>query len=220
MFTLNFRPIGLDDLFASFRSQYGDIFEVWFGNERTIILCHPKYMVKMHQASTISKYIKRFATFEGKEYGIVDNGVFNNNDIHGSWKLNRMVFSNALMRPKLDRDALQWTIDLVEEMESCWQKIGIIIDDNDVNKKSIDNEILNLPKWMVRFTYDMIYRVAIGIKGNALNSYTNNKCGLNNNENESNIIINSIQTYIEGAMYVRFLPKFVRDYFPFIRGII
>ncbi|CAG8470535.1 2661_t:CDS:2, partial [Cetraspora pellucida] len=221
VFKINGSVVGLDDMLRSLHSQYGDIFEMWFGSERIIILCHPKYMVKMHQASTKSKYMKRFSNSEGKEYGLVDSGVFNNNDVHGSWKFNRTVFSNALMRPKLDRDALQWTIELVEEMESCWSRVGIIIDENDFNKTSIkNNEIINLPKWMRRFTYDMIYKIAIGIKGNALNSYTNNLCDVENQETESNSIINSIQTYVEGTPYFRLFPKYVRYYFPYIRGII
>ncbi|CAG8785850.1 5290_t:CDS:2, partial [Gigaspora rosea] len=181
MFTKNFRPIGMDELLNSLNSQYGDIFEIWFGSERAVVLCHPKYMIKMHQTSTKSKYVKRFSGSDGKEYGLVDSGVFNNNDIHGSWKFNRMVFSNALMRPKLDRDALQWTAELVEELESCGTKL-----------------IINLPNWMRRFTYDMIYRISIGNKGDALYSYTNNLCGLNNYETESNSIIKSTQTYADG----------------------
>ncbi|CAG8844264.1 25803_t:CDS:1, partial [Racocetra persica] len=153
-----------------------------------------------------------------KEYGLVDSGVFNNNDIHGSWKFNRMVFSTALMRPKLDRDALQWTIELIEELESYWSRVGIIIDENDINKPSIENN--DLPKWMRRFTYDMIYRIAIGIKGNALNSYTNNLCNVDNQETESTSIINSIQTYIDGIPYFRLFPKYARYYVPYIKGII
>ncbi|CAG8565272.1 8426_t:CDS:2, partial [Dentiscutata erythropus] len=224
MVAINLRPLGMDELLQSLNSQYGDILELWFGSNRAVVLCHPKYMVKIHQTSTKSKYIKRFQNInnpDGKEYGIVDSGVFNNNDIHGSWKFNRMVFSNALMRPKLDRDALQWTIELVEEMESYWKRAGIIIDDNDMNKALIeDKEIINLPDWMRRFTYDMIYRIAIGTKGDALNSYTNKLCGLNTYETESNSIIKSTQTYAEGIMYFRLFSKFVRNYFPYIRGII
>ncbi|KAF0530594.1 cytochrome P450 [Gigaspora margarita] len=60
-----------------------------------------------------------------------------------------MVFSNALMRPKLDKDALQWTLELVKEIESCWKRTGIIIDDNNVNQALLENkEIINLPNWM------------------------------------------------------------------------
>ncbi|RIB10558.1 cytochrome P450, partial [Gigaspora rosea] len=221
MFTKNFRPIGMDELLNSLNSQYGDIFEIWFGSERAVVLCHPKYMIKMHQTSTKSKYLKRFSGSDGKEYGLVDSGVFNNNDIHGSWKFNRMVFSNALMRPKLDRDALQWTAELVEELESCWNKTGVIIDNNDVNKELIDNnEIINLPNWMRRFTYDMIYRISIGNKGDALYSYTNNLCGLNIYETESNSIIKSTQTYADGIMYFRLFLEYVRNYIPYLRGII
>ncbi|KAF0530593.1 hypothetical protein F8M41_012082 [Gigaspora margarita] len=88
-------------------------------------------MVKMHQTSTKSKYIKRFSSSE---------------------EVNRMVFSNALMRPKLDKDALQWTLELVKEIESCWKRTGIIIDDNNVNQALLENkEIINLPNWMCRF---------------------------------------------------------------------
>ncbi|CAG8658402.1 20226_t:CDS:2 [Cetraspora pellucida] len=211
----------MDEVLKLLHSKYGDIFEIWFGSERAIVLCHPKYMVKIHQTSTKSKYIKRFFRSEGKEYGLVDSGVFNNNDIHGSWKFNRMVFSNALMRPKLDRDALKWTIELVKEMESCWRRIGIIMGEKDVNKSLIENdEVINLPNWMRRFTYDMIYRIAIGIKGDALNSYTNNLFGVNNQETESNSIITSTQTYAEGIMYFRLYSKYVRNYVPYIRGIV
>ncbi|CAG8639983.1 5799_t:CDS:2, partial [Cetraspora pellucida] len=168
IFNLNGRPLGMDEVLKSLHSKYGDIFEIWFGSGRAIVLCHPKYMVKMHQTSTKSKYIKRFFRSEGKEYSLVDSGVFNNNDVH----------------------------ELVEEMESCWRRIGIIMGE----KALIENdEVINLPNWMRRFTYDMIYRIAIGIKGDALNSYTNNLCGVNNQETESNRIV---RRYLDNKEYL------------------
>ncbi|CAG8635861.1 6575_t:CDS:1, partial [Scutellospora calospora] len=81
-FKRNGRLLGITELFEYLHLKYGDIFEIWFSSERTIVLSHPKYMVKMHQASTKSKYTKRFSNGHGKEYGLVDNGVFNNSDIH------------------------------------------------------------------------------------------------------------------------------------------
>ncbi|CAG8721798.1 23890_t:CDS:2, partial [Gigaspora margarita] len=86
------------------------------------------------------------------------------------------------MRPKLDKDALQWTLELVKEIESCWKRTGIIIDDNNVNQA-----------------------ISIGNKGDA---YTNHLCGLNSYETETNSIIKSIQTYAKGIMYVRLFPEY------------
>ncbi|CAG8826976.1 7136_t:CDS:2, partial [Cetraspora pellucida] len=133
---------------------------------RNIVLCDPRYIVKIHKSSTKSKYMRRNLNTEGREYGLIDNGVFNNNNIH----------------------------ELVEEMESCWHRIGIIIgekDLNDVNETSIKNNELNLSNWM-----------------------------LNNQEMNQNSLITCIQTYIEGIIYFRLCPKFFRYYFPYTRRIV
>ncbi|CAG8558721.1 24524_t:CDS:1 [Gigaspora rosea] len=74
----------------------------------------------------------------------------------------------------------------------------ITIDDNNVNQALLENkEIINLSNWMRRFTYNMIYIIAIG---NHLTQIQNYLCGLNDHETESSSIIKSIQ---EGIMYFR-----------------
>ncbi|RIB21763.1 hypothetical protein C2G38_2175701 [Gigaspora rosea] len=83
----------------------------------------------------------------------------------------------------------------------------ITIDDNNVNQALLENkEIINLSNWMRRFTYNMIYIIAIG---NHLTQIQNYLCGLNDHETESSSIIKSIQEGIIEELRNDLLTSFI-----------
>jgi hypothetical protein len=202
---------GFDDWLNSLHKKYGDMYEIILAGQRLIVLCKPDLIENMNIPSTKTKYPIRLHNTEGfMEYGFDGVGVAFNNE-HKSWKYNRQFFSQAMMTPSFNYQAIEWTNELWNELESYWNNLG-------------ENHELDLIKWMRRFTNEMIFKVATGTKNDAIASYYNmiiNK-NINEKENEklkeSKHFIESIETYLEGLFYFFAFSKFIRDNLPFIRG--
>ncbi|GBB87956.1 hypothetical protein RclHR1_14450005 [Rhizophagus clarus] len=202
---------GFDDWLLLLHKKYGAMYEIILAGQRLIVLCKPDLIENMNMPSTKTKYpLKPYITEGFVEYGFDGIGLVFNND-HKSWKCNRQFFSQALMTPSFNYEAIEWTNELWNEMESYWNNLG-------------ENCELDLIKWMRRFTNETIFSFATGIKNDAVASYYNILVNNNNNEKvneklkESNDFVDSVETYIEGVFYFFLFNKFVRHYFPFIRG--
>ncbi|GBC09873.1 hypothetical protein RclHR1_09180007 [Rhizophagus clarus] len=201
---------GFNEWLMLLHKKYGDMFEIILAGQRLIILCKPDLIENMNVPSTKTKYPTRLPQTEGfLEYGFDGAGIGFNNDLN-SWKYNRQFFSQALMTPSFNRQAIEWTNELWNEMESYWNNLG-------------EDYELDLIKWMRRFTNEMIFKVATGTKNDAIVSYYNILIN-NNNEKEneklkeSKNFIESIEIFIEGLFYFFAFGKFTRNYIPFIRG--
>src|SRR5204862_44631 len=116
------------------------------------------------------------------------------------------------MTPSFNYQTIEWTNELWREMESCWNKLG-------------ENYELDLIKWMRRFTNEMIFRISTGVKNDAVSSYYNFIVESNSFKgkkeelvDESSNFVESIEVYIKGFIYIFTFSKFVRNYFPFVRG--
>ncbi|GBC41006.2 cytochrome P450 [Rhizophagus irregularis DAOM 181602=DAOM 197198] len=158
----------------SMYKKYGDMYEINLAGSRTIILNSTDLIESMNVPSTKTKYPFRFQPTEGsKEYGL------------------------AMMTPSFNHQAIEWTIELWEQMESHWNSLG-------------ENHELDLSKWMHRFTNDMIFRVSTGVKNDAVTSYYHTLILEDNNQSlsekekekdrESERFIQSIQIFIRGFM--------------------
>ncbi|RGB26450.1 cytochrome P450 [Rhizophagus diaphanus] len=191
------------------------MYEIILAGQRLIILCRPDLIENMNIPSKKSKYPIRLQNTEGlAEYGLDGVGVAFNNDLK-SWKYNRQFFSQAIMTPSFNYQAIEWTNDLWNEMDSYWNKLG-------------EDYELDLIKWMRRFTNEMIFKISTGTKNDAIASYynmlinnnnnNNNNNSLNEKLNESKNFIESIETYLAGMFYFFAFNKFSRNYIPFIRG--
>ncbi|CAB5367080.1 unnamed protein product [Rhizophagus irregularis] len=113
-----------------------------------------------------------------------------------------------------NNQAIEWTIELWEQMESYWNNLG-------------EDYELNLTKWMRRFTNDIILRIATGIKNDSVLSYyntliKNDNRNINEKEKkkieESESFIRSIEIFVEGMVVFFVFNKFIRRYVPFISG--
>ncbi|GBB96544.1 hypothetical protein RclHR1_02780007 [Rhizophagus clarus] len=201
---------GFNDWLISLHKKYGDMYEVTLAGQRLIVLCKPDLIENMNMPSTKTKYFLRPHNTEGfAEYGFDGAGIiFNNN--YESWRYNRQFFTQALMSPSFNHQAIEWTNELCNEMESCWDNLG-------------EDHELDLIKWMRRFTNEMIFKIATGTKNDAISSYyktliNDNKNSLSNEKlKESDNFVESIETYVEGIIYFFIFNKFVRQNFPFIR---
>jgi hypothetical protein len=99
-------------------------------------------------------------------------------------------------------------------MESHWDNFG-------------ENYELDLTKWMHRYTTEIIFKFSTGIEIDAITSYYNTLILEDNNNNlserekekvkESEHLVHSMATYIEGILLFFSLNKFVLHYVPFIR---
>ncbi|CAB5195392.1 unnamed protein product [Rhizophagus irregularis] len=203
-----------NDWLISLHKKYGDMFEINLAGQRTIILCNTDLIENMNIPSTKTKYpFRRYIVSEGfKEYGIDGTGIINNIDPK-SWKYNRQFFTQAMMTPSFNYQAVEWTNELWSEMESYWNKLG-------------ENHELDLIKWMHRFTNDMIFKISIGERNNSITSYYHTLVPESNDLdkkekgkiNESENFIQSFELLIRGAIYFFYFNKFMRHYVPFIRG--
>ena len=61
------------------------------------------------------------------------------------------------MTTSFNHQAVEWTIELWEQMESYWNNLG-------------EDRELDLPKWMHSFANEMIFRISTGVKNNSVHS--------------------------------------------------
>ncbi|GBC07861.1 hypothetical protein RclHR1_07730014 [Rhizophagus clarus] len=207
------REFEYNDWLMTMHKKYGDIFEINMAGKRIIVLCRIDLIKNMNITSTKTKYPFRNIQLEGAvEYGL--QGIASNNDLK-SWKYKRQFYSQAMMTPSFNYQAIEWTNELWNEMETCWNNLG-------------ENYELDLIKWMYRFTNEIIFRISTGVKNDSVTSYykkitlENNNITLNEKEigkiEESEKFIKSIDTFLKGIIYFVIFNKFMRHYVPFIRG--
>jgi hypothetical protein len=207
---------GFNDWLISLHEKYGNMYEIILAGERNIILCKQDLIENMNIPSSKTNYPIRFQITEGViEYGFDGVGIIFNND-YKSWRYNRQFFSQGMMTPSFNYQAIKWTNELCNEMEVYWNNLG-------------EDHELDLIKWMRRFTNEIIFRIATGVKNNAIASYYNkiileNKHNNSLNEkeieklNDTDDFVELIETYIEGVLYFFAFNKFTRHNLPFIRG--
>ena len=92
------KGLPFDDWFLALHKKYGDIYELYLGGLRVIVLCRDDLIENMNVSSiNKTKYPCRFDVVEGMEdYGTIGLGLVNNND-HKSWKYNRQFFTQAVL---------------------------------------------------------------------------------------------------------------------------
>jgi cytochrome P450 len=196
----------IDDWMLSLHKKYGDMFELFLAGKRTIFVCRADLIDSMNvPSSTKSKYPLRFEELNDglDEYGVNGIGVVSNNHVP-SWKFNRQFFSQSMMTPSFNIQTIEWARELWEEMESYWNKLG-------------EDYEVDLIKWMRRFTNEMIFRIATGVKNDNVASYYNTIIDKDSID-EGGKFVTAIDSFIKGFFYIVLLNKFTRNYIPFIRG--
>ncbi|CAB4376303.1 unnamed protein product [Rhizophagus irregularis] len=204
----------LGEWYKLLHKQYGDMFEVNYAGQRIVVLCRPELLENMNTTSTKTKYPIRFNNTEGLvEYGVSAVGVGHNN-VPKSWKFNRQFFTQAMLTPSFNHQAIEWTYELWKEMEIYWNKIG-------------ENQELDLGKWMHRFTNEIIFNIATGVKNNSVAAFYYTVVDpesiktLDKTEQAkmeySEEFVQSIETYMSGVGYFFVLNKFIRNNIPFFR---
>ncbi|CAG8550513.1 14243_t:CDS:1, partial [Ambispora leptoticha] len=77
---------------------HGEIFEIWIGPQRQIVLSSAELIEQLNVPSTKSNFIIRYAYHEGLEAWGTDTGITFNRNIE-SWRFNRKYFDYAVTNP-------------------------------------------------------------------------------------------------------------------------
>ena len=179
--------------------KYGDISEVYLGNERVIYLSKAEYLEKVYSCNTNTKYFPRIILKGTKELNM--NGLIFNND-YKSWKRIRKFVTQTLMSPKFLRGFTVNIQKLFEENEFRWNN------DND------GEIILNLSDWTKCFTTDITISTSTGQKSYCLASSNLKESEWTDVMKESRKVKNSVETYLKSLAFFSAIPKFIRFYFP------
>jgi cytochrome P450 len=200
------------------RKKYGDMFEIYFGPARFIMLSKYEYMTNMFDYSLNSKYMRRLPYIPAlNDLDISGKGIAFNHDIR-IWKYNRHFISRALLTPSFSNYAVTWIHNLVEEMMEFWKDAS---DDNGCYEA-------NLVDWSFRFTTDAITYLTTGKRIHSMQAYYNEslasqnkeskKLYNNNNTKDATKFFESIQFLSVGVYFFIIVPTWIRRHFPFIRN--
>jgi len=197
------------------REKYGDMFEIYFGPKRFIMLSKYEHIVGMFGYSLDSKYMRRVPHLTGlEELDIAGKGVALNHNVN-TWKYNRQFISRALLTPSFSAYAVTWTQRLVEEMMEFWKDAS-----NDDGCFETD-----LVEWAHRFTTDSITHFTTGKKIHAVEALhvellaSRNKKPkklTTNNLTNATRLFKSIRTLVIGIYFFIIVPSWMRNYLPFL----
>ncbi|CAH1761635.1 12842_t:CDS:10 [Entrophospora sp. SA101] len=179
------------------QKKYGDMFELYIGNQRTIWLCRADLVEKIHSSSTKSNFKLRNKNQQGLEEMDLSNGITMNNDLE-SWSFNRKFLINAALSPSFLKS---FTINLVKEnyfeMKNYWYKLNSEYKKVNTGKGNggDDDYIIDISSWLSRLSMDITLRTMTGKK-------------------ESENIVESLHRYVGSIIFFYFVPKFLRLYTP------
>jgi cytochrome P450 len=212
---------GFDDFVGyteRMRRKYGEMFEIYIGPKKFIMLSKYEYMQNMFDFSKNSKYLRRIPHIAGlKELDISGKGIALNHDV-GVWKYNRYFLSRALLTPSFSHYAVTWSQNIVEEMIGFWK--------DSFNKG--DYFETDLVEWAHRFTTDSITYFTTGKRIHAVEAHYNEllasrgekpkRPSYNDTQNATEFFRN-IKTFFISIYYFIVIPPWIRNYFPFLRNI-
>nr|CAG8597915.1 1910_t:CDS:2 [Entrophospora candida] len=151
----------LSNLAKKCHKKYGDIFELYIGNQRTIWLCRADLVEKIYTPSTNSNFKLRNKDQQGLDEMGLTHGITMNNDLE-SWSFNRKFLVNASLSPKFLKN---FTIDLVKDsylqVENYWNIINSEFKNNKMvtgGERNDDTYHINLSSWLSRLSMDISLR--------------------------------------------------------------
>src|SRR4051794_28489355 len=129
---------GLKEFLVVGHKNYGDLYEVYLGGMRRIVLSRADYIEKLLMPSTKSQYMTRLPHTKGLEdIGMKEKGIIFNSDLK-SWRYNRQFFTQAILSPKFTHEAMEWTNKLFNELENYWNKLYLKEEIIKENKNVLD----------------------------------------------------------------------------------
>src|SRR5438094_58000 len=99
----------IQKFYIELHHRYGDLFEVYLGGFRRIIICDAEHLDKLCSSSKHNAYLVRLPYIKLlDEMGLWDKGLFLNNDVK-SWRYNRQFFTQAILTPGFNNKSIDWT---------------------------------------------------------------------------------------------------------------
>ncbi|KAF0368593.1 cytochrome P450 [Gigaspora margarita] len=209
-------------LFTSLREKYGDIYEVYFGGQRRVVISRPDYFEKILISS--NKFFKRYPHSKGiEEYGLTGVGIIHNDNLK-SWKFNRQSFTRSIMTPEFNNEAIKLTSKIFQELEGYWKSLANVnlsnnnLQDNK-NKWSLETD---LSKWMRRFTNDIIVIISTGKRSYSMASYYNKLSPIKIARTgtlieDSEKLLQAFRNFSLNSGYFFILGSFLRQHAPIIK---
>ncbi|CAG8685276.1 1289_t:CDS:2, partial [Cetraspora pellucida] len=188
------------------QGKHGDMFETYYGSQRTIWLGRADLAAPVLASSTKNNYFNRGVSSPGmREIGLETIGIAANRD-YESWKFNRRFFSTVVMSPKFLKKSISATEKLFKEAELYLTTLG--------------GEIpVDMSKFWFRFFVDSMHLSATGKPAHAMAGYYNTLVPKNKQTEHpkelfdaTEEIIFSIKNEFFAASFMFFFPPFIRHY--------
>ncbi|CAG8455731.1 11271_t:CDS:2 [Scutellospora calospora] len=184
-----------------------DIFETYYGSQRTIWIGRADLAVPVLASSTKNNYFNRGVSSPGmREIGLETVGIAANRD-YESWKFNRKFFSTVVMSPRFLKKSISATEKLFIEAELYLNNLG--------SKTQID-----MSKFLFRFFVDSMHLSATGKPAHAMAGFYNSLVVPKDKRTDhpkelldaTEEIIFSIKNEFKAARFMFFFPPFIRHY--------
>ncbi|CAG8491628.1 3684_t:CDS:2 [Paraglomus brasilianum] len=190
------------------QAKYGDVWEVYIGNERQLWLARADLVENILTASKDNKYFIRNLPNSGLDaLGLSSNGiVFNRN--RERWHFYRKMFAQTLTTIKFSRQATEWVQQAFANMEGYFMELGF------------DKKEFNFAEWMPRLTADMTFLIAMDkhacTMASLYNSYNPSKPAPYPQEvvNEADKFITALQKFTSTIKYFLLTPEVIRTKTP------
>ncbi|CAG8698465.1 35289_t:CDS:2, partial [Racocetra persica] len=188
------------------QGKHGDMFETYYGSQRTIWLGRADLAAPVLASSTKNNYFNRGVSSPGmREIGLETVGIAANRD-YESWKFNRRFFSTVVMSPKFLKKSISSTEKLFMQAELYLNTLG--------------GEIpVDMSKFWFRFFVDSMHLSATGKSAHAMAGYYNTLVPKNKQTDHpkelldaTEEIIFSIKNEFFAASFMFFFPPFIRHY--------
>src|SRR4051794_2585857 len=190
--------------------KYGDIFELYIGNDRQIFIGRLDVIDKLFNPSSKTNFKFRTLYKTGlDEFGISGYGVAFNHD-YNAWQFNRQFFTQALLTPSFSQFSLVQSQKFLQETINCW---------NDLSDNNIE---FGLRKWMFSFMMDLSLDLFIGKRGYSMDNYyselTGKKSKFTDVSDKDKSYVDALLKYIDSFVFHLFFGSFAK-YVPFLNGI-
>jgi hypothetical protein len=198
--------------------KYGDIHETYatYASERSIVLCRREYLENF--LSEKSTHWMRFSNRKGsKELGIEGKGVILNDNFK-TWMFNRHFFSQAVLSPKFTNEAIDWTNELFNELESYWNKLFLKEKIIKENKNKLD-----FSQWFNHYSIDMAIKLLTGKKSYSMEAYFDTLSDEKSDQppaiiEDSVKLVQALRNHITGYGIFYSISPFLRHYVPYFRN--
>jgi len=199
----NLHQVGLNlaKYTADHHKVFGDIFEIWVGSKRLVILSRASLIDQIFIPSTKSKFFPRISIPFMQKYGLQHGLIFNED--YQSWKRNRKFVAQALMSPKFLKQFTHVTQSLFNENESFWDKKEYHID---------------FAKWTKFFTTDITLQTVTCIPSYCLYTYLFGEEHSDSTKSEeikkTVKFVYALHNFFNTVIFHILVPETLKNYFP------